>query len=283
MGLHGCGTASSDGTALPKANRTAVDSAAVDSAAVETADGEGVSVDQVLQRLVSTYRSARSYYDNAQYHERFVQRTEGIPREPLPHQVSVVFSRPNRLRLTRRVPDTNGDDLEIVAVSDGATLQALSSEQAQPVYSESAPQQMSYDELLGAKELANLLFPVPLEFLFPQLDLLLASDNEPRLLAKAQSRLLTSESLAGADCHRVEIQHPNGTYVAWIDQESSVLRRLEIPTGEVRAQLDPDGDLIRLELWIDFHDATLNTNIGPQTFALPSGDAEAGSSTKLTN
>ena len=42
-----------------------------------------------------------------------------------------------------------------------------------------------------------------------------------------------------------------------------------MPTEEVRRQLDPDGELLRLELWIDLVDADIDTAIGDATFKIP--------------
>lgn len=230
---------------------------------------EGVTAGEVLASMVRAYRDAETYFDNALYRERFVQRADGVPHEPPPHQVSVVFARPNRFRLTRREPNSEGDDYQVTVISDGARWVATTSDSAEAVFDDHAPDNLTLQSLLDADQLAATLLPVPIENLFPQLDLLIATEKaETRLLQSAEAKLLLSKNLNGAACHRVMLKRSTGEYIAWIDKEQSLLRRLEIPTEAVRRELDPRGDLLRLELWIDFDDANFGTPIGPQTFAI---------------
>lgn len=266
----GCAVALGCGAPPPGAdNPPAAEAASKTAPSVE--EIEGVTAAEVLAKLTATYRQATTYFDNARYYERFVQRGDGVPREPLPHEVSVAYQRPGRLRISRAAPGEDGAAIKVVLTTDGDRLRVASTDREGELLDREAPALVDRSALDAAGEACSELFPVPLENLYPQLDLLLA-DGEPEFLASADVALLASEALDGAPCYRLRIDRPAGQYTAWVDKQTGLLRRLEMPTDEVRRQLDPDGSLMRLELWIDFHDADIGTPIGLPTFQRIPGD-----------
>lgn len=234
---------------------------------------EGVTAQQVLDKLASVYRSAETYFDNAMYHERIVYRDRGVPMEPPSHAVAVVFERPGKLRIGHDVPAGRGPGLSVVLISDGQRLRLGTSDHATELLDLPAPEAMSYASLTSNTTINEIVFPVPMQYLYPQLDLLLASDEQPsKLLSSGDAALLSSDKLGEADCYRVRIDGAFGFYVLWIDKASSILRRLDIPTDEVRREQDPDNELLRLELWIEFADASFDAPINFKTFQLEPGD-----------
>ncbi|MEM8866356.1 MAG: hypothetical protein AAGF31_12495 [Planctomycetota bacterium] len=239
---------------------------------------EGITASEVLAKLTEAYQQADTYFDNAEYHERFVQRGDGVPREPQPHKVAVVFERPRRLRMDRSVPGSGDQALSVLLVCDGERLRVKSSDQPKEMLDIAAPAEISRDTLQSVSQLAPVLLPVPLEMLYPQLDLLIGTPTQTASLASGTdttllpSKSLTTSSLDGVDCYRLRIDQPSGAFVAWIDKQSSILHRLEMPIDEVRRQLDPDNDLMRLDLWIDFHNASFDSPIGFKTFQVEPGD-----------
>lgn len=230
---------------------------------------EGVTAGEVLARLAAAYQSADTYFDNAEYHERSVYREEGVPIEPPPHVVSIAFERPRRLRIGHEFAAAAGRGLTVTLATDGDRLRLRTTDRPEQMLDRPAPETLNSVVLTSDEAINEIVFPVPMENLYPQLDLLLADEENPAaLLAGAKGTLLKSKQLNGADCYRVRIDRPAGVYVLWIDKASPLLRRLDIPTDEVRRQLDPDNDLLRLELWIDFHGAGFGAPINFRTFQL---------------
>ncbi|MEM6331183.1 MAG: hypothetical protein AAF790_13165 [Planctomycetota bacterium] len=252
---------------------------------IDDAPPTGVTAGEVLQKMTAAYRAADSYFDNAEYRERFVQRRSGVPREPPPHQVSVVFARPNRCRITRREPNPDGSDDVVTVLSDGRRWVATAGKTANRgdpaedpppglLFDGPAPEELSLATLRSDRPLFDAVLPNPIEYLLPQLDLLIATDAAPpRLLADTDAKLLPSGTLRlgpgrEAPCFRIELRRAFGVFTAWVDQQEHLLRRLEMPTERVRRELDPGRDLIRLDLWIDFLDASFDTMIGEATFRI---------------
>lgn len=273
--LSGCGSSSTSSTTSPNLELTAEDSA-VDQQDVSAAQSkqveetEGITVDELVNRVIKAYRETESYYDNARYHETFVERSEGFWREVPPHQVSVVFSRPNRLGIIRRIPNIDGgDELKIGLACDGEQLRAFISDLPGQILDLPAPKIVDRKTLKADPELAAALQPVPLENLFPQLDLLLGTEEVPaRFFSEAEIAFLPSDSLDDHACYRLQLRRPSGNYVAWFDKQEYLLRKLEIPTDQVRNQTDPDGVLSRLKLWIEFTDARGDTKIAAKAFQM---------------
>lgn len=245
---------------------SASDSATTDSATIE--QQEGTTAAEVLEKLGAAYQGAQSYYDNAEYCERHVYAADGVEVLPPPHVMSVAFRRPNCVRIQRNVPAGDGPGLQATVACDGERYRAFISDLADQSLDRPADEALSYDNLTPDEIVARVLTPVPLENLYPQLDLLVSTKSAPpKLLAGAKSKLLTSAEHGGVKCHRVELSRGDQAWVLWIDQADHVLRRLDMPTDDVRAVLDPSGNLKELELWIDFREATIGTPLADSAFA----------------
>lgn len=227
----------------------------------------------VLQSMAAAYRDATSYFDNAEYRESFIRQGEDVLVEPPAHQVTVAFERPNRVRLLRRVPEGGSPGLAVSVATDGQRLLATVSDLPDQVLDLPAPESLTPRTIAPDPALYGSLFPVPMENLFPQLDLLLATeDSPPALFASAEPTLLPNRELDGVDCSRVALKRPSGEYVLWIDAENHLLRRMEAPTDEVRRQLDPRGVMLEWRLWIDFQDATLGGTMADSVFQITPAD-----------
>ncbi len=247
-----------------------------DTASIEKA--EGTTAAKVLDQMVAAYQGAESYYDNAEYCERHVYQADGVEVLPPPHVMSVAFRRPNRVRIQRNVPAGDGPGLQVTVACDGERYRAFISDLADQSLDRPADETLSYNNVTPDEILARVLTPVPLENLYPQLDLLVSTKSAPpKLLVGTKLKLLTSAKHGGVKCQRVELSRGDQAWVLWIDQTDHVLRRLDMPTDDVRAVLDPSGNLKELELWIDFREATIGTPLADSAFA-----AEFPSSAKPT-
>ncbi|TWT90326.1 hypothetical protein Mal64_07120 [Pseudobythopirellula maris] len=227
--------------------------------AARTGPSTSVEADALLQRMAAAYRRAPSYLDNALYHERFVLRTEGVERETPPHVVSVLFERPNRMRIQRQVPGSGESSLAVGMVCDGERLRAFVSDCPGQLLDLEAPEgfQPTAEGIAPDRHLAAALAPVPVMNLYPQLDLLLAEEPDgPALLRDAEAEMLPPGAADGAPLERVRLRRAEGDYTLWIEPDSLLLRRLDMPTESVRDELDPERVLKSLELWIEFEQAT---------------------------
>ena len=231
---------------------------------------DGLTPRDILERMAEVYRGAESYLDNAQYFERFVRRGDGIEHDVPPHILSVVFQRPNRIRVNRLVPETTAPGLDASVACNGQILRSFVSDYKQQVLEQPVPDLFIWDNLTSDGAVRRAITPVPVENLYPQLDLLFASESHPpRLFSSGEMRRLSSEELDGVRCYRVEIDRPEeGPRVLWIEQETFLLQRMDMPTRQVRAVMDPQGLLSELALWIEFQDAAINVTVDPDMFEM---------------
>ncbi len=91
-------------------------------------------------------------------------------------------------------------------------------------------------------------------------DVLLRDAEEPKLLDPGE--------IEGRQCYRVQIHRPDGLAVLWIDKETLVLRRMILPTEEIRTEIAREigAPVDTLSLVADFPGAQLNGPIDPQAF-----------------
>lgn len=231
------------------------------------------AADALVQRMVAAYAEADTYFDNAEYWQRHAVRGEGVLYEQPPHIVAVAFARPNRVRVVRDVPGLSGPPLHVEVCSDGKRLRAVVSDTPGEFLDRSAPEALSAPALAPGSVLAQALFPVPIEALYPQLDLLMTREGGPRLLRGATASMLPDKELAGdADqgvlFKRVRLDTAQRSCILWINPKTHLLRRYEVVTSRLRQALDPQDTLARFDLWIDFKDAAAGAEMADATFEL---------------
>ncbi len=223
--------------------------------------------------MLDVYRHARSYTDHAAYVEESVLRGEGVAHELPYYEISVALERPNRLRLefAEALADAGGGRNGFTIACDGKLLRARLADIPDQMVENPAPARLAAAHVLADPLIEEKLHAGALGDLFPQLAMLLNdsdADEAAIFPSDAHPRLLDNQQLDGRDCFRVATTHPEGTRVLWIDAESYVLRRMELPADAERARIDPDGHYLRLTIRIDFDDVTLDAEIEPGSFAL---------------
>lgn len=231
---------------------------------------EGLAAEEILQKMAEAYQSFEQYVDNAQYHQRFVRHDDGLEVDVPPHMVSVAFRRPNNVRVSRQEPAIDGPGSVVTMTSAGERVRAFVSGYPEQVLEYPLPDDWNADRLFQTNALKQAILPVPVENLFPQLDLLVADSKAgPRLFEADRIERIASDEIDGAVCYRIELERSDeGTRVLWIDEELLLLKRMEMPTRRVRAMMDPDDVLRDLSLWIDFHDAQTNSIPNDEMFEM---------------
>jgi thiol-disulfide isomerase/thioredoxin len=92
-------------------------------------------------------------------------------------------------------------------------------------------------------------------------DILLRDAEEPKLVESGE--------IAGLQYYRVQIRRPDGLAVLWIDKQTLVLRRMILPTDDLRRKMTEsvgEAQIETLSLAADFSGAQLNGPIDPQAF-----------------
>ena len=168
--------------------------------------------------MEAVYAKATSYADNGQVLRRFERN--GEPMEQA-FDFSLAYVRPNKLRL---------DCYGARVVIDGKDFYASVPQVANIVMKVPAPQKITPEDVVSDLQLGATLLQGPAGPP-PQLPLLTADGTVAHLLQEAKSppKLLSPESIDGQACNRVELEMPNGKLVMWIDEQSNLLRRLELP------------------------------------------------------
>ena len=99
-----------------------------------------------------------------------------------------------------------------------------------------------------------------------QLDLLTA--NKPLqdiMVGGGQFELLEPVSIGDNNYQRIAAESPEGLLTFWIDEKTSVLRRVEFPTEAIEQQLAANG-IEEVELIADFENAVIGKPIDDDSF-----------------
>ncbi len=208
--------------------------------------------------MVAAYRAATSYADQATVR---IQASLGDQKVDQAVDYSVALVRPNKLRL---------QVYQGVAVCDGSQLWAFTQELPKQVLNRPAPEKLSFEDLLSDEMFASALTQGPSQtfsWVPVQLLLLWAEDPLKTILYQAQEPvLLGTGTIDGRECYRVDVTRPEGKNVLWIDAESSVLRRVELPAEELGRAIGGGQQLDNVSLVADFNNAQLNVEVTGDAF-----------------
>ena len=248
--LSGCGAKTDDAATAP-----------VSQSAVARLPGE-LGPQQILQRLLESYRGAKSYSDEAVVRLRFVQN--GQPHDQQ-WPSSVRFQRPNQLALDAFQATVRCDGSELRAtIEDEPTGNIDGQVLVRPAPKEIALKDLASDPLLY-DILASQLRRQPI-----QLELLLESTGLAAAFGKdIACRRLADDAVDGDNCFRIEVPSPGGAFVFWIDQDEFLLRRLDYPAAALLPELAQDETVSDLALWAEIREVRLNPPLERSAFTLP--------------
>lgn len=219
------------------------------------------SADDVLQRMLAAYKDAAGYRDRGVV--RLSYREEGtVEDDEAP--LSVAFQRPNRIRL---------EAYQLTMTSDGEQLKARIRDEA----TQDLDNQLLVREASGQLTLSQLYAdPVVDDVLrgglgrYPvQLELLLSDEPLSGFQGDdVERQLLEDETLREHPCHRLRVTTAEGSFLLWIDRDTSVLRRLEFPTRQLEESMQATGSIDQVRLVADFVGAELNPEFSSGVFEL---------------
>jgi len=240
-----------------KGNQPKSDGSAPDKAAAESESKDKATTGiEVLDRMIAVYQKASSYSDKgiirlqAKVGERAIDQQSDL---------SLVMERPNKLLLTAYQTKLACNGKEFQAKIDCIPDQVL----VKP-----APSILDMRVLLNIDPNFSMYIgdyggPPP------QLFLLFTKDPKDFLLHGAKEpTLIESGKIGENDCYRVRIQRNDSAGIFWIDKKSFILRRIVLPTDEMRRQMSEGGQVEQLTLVADFIDAQFDAKVDADYFQL---------------
>lgn len=249
--MTGCGTESG----------AEADTGAESQAPPEQKQPTALSVQQVLEQLTKTYQDASSYEDGGGIYFTFVQGHQEFTEGPVPF--SVALARPNRLRLQM---------FQAAIVSDGSKLLAATSDIPGQVLEVKAPSHLTPENFAPSDILQHAMTGGLPSFVSPQIELLVGAGIRG---AGSSPKLLDEQKIDDRTCYRVELTTPDGPNVLWIDKETFVLHRVDLPSEPIKAALDPENQLQRMSVRLELKGARLDPQLEDKVFQfdIPQGAA----------
>jgi thiol-disulfide isomerase/thioredoxin len=226
----------------------------------ESATSPGKKLDTgraVLEAMAQAYRNVKTYSDKGT-----VRITAQAGDKKIDESVdfSVVFRRPNQLRM---------EAYGAKAVFDGKKLHAAIVNLPGQVLEKDSPAELTMksvycDRILTAAScggFAGALPQIPLLLDDKAVYILLQGDEDPELAESGE--------IDGRACHRVLIRRSAGLSALWIDKETLLLRRMILPTNDLRRQLSGDlggAQIESLSCIANFTGAQLNGPVDARAF-----------------
>ncbi len=207
-----------------------------------------LSADEVLSRLVQTYREATHYDDQGEIRLEYqVGRQSHVDRAPF----RVQFARPDTLSVQAYQTEIQCEQRRLLAALQDAGTQNLDQQfLSREIGSPLTLATLLEDLILGDALTQGLgRLPIQLELLLS--DQALAGFQQPG----TTRRLLEPRPYLDARCYRLEVTTAEGAFVLWIDEQEFVLRQLEFPESMAAARLPADFPPVALRLVAEFRGA----------------------------
>src|SRR5206468_592965 len=180
------------------------------------------TANEILKRLLATYRQAKTYRDQAVVRLSFRQNGQQASQE---QPIAVALERPDKLSIVAFQATLKCDGRELKAkIEDAASNNVDNEIVVRPAPKPLKLSDLARDELLYETISSRLRRqPVQLELLLEAGGLIAAFD------ADIACQRLSDKEHGGRLCYRVEVPSPGGAFVFWVDQTDFLLRRLDYP------------------------------------------------------
>lgn len=228
-----------------------------------------LSAEEILAKMVETYSSADTYVDQATYYWSRAKRGEGIIRQEVTHELSLAVARPSQLRFrSDQVLSTSANKVSFDVAADGQVIRSSTGDVEDQIHEVPAPETLTPENFIPDPNMRAAALEVGLDNIYPQLTIMLTDAGIKEAFPKAESfEVIENEKVHGRDCHRVVLSSSDGKRMLWIDAETFVLLRMDLPIESQMPQLDPDDVFSRYAIWIDYNQPSLGAEIDPGVFA----------------
>jgi len=218
------------------------------------AEGSLTEAERVLKKMIDIYADANTYSDRGVV--RMTGRSGGKPfDEAVPF--STTLERPGKLHMHL---------YGATYVSDGTTCWAWHDDIAGIMAKRPAPKTAMLTEVY-TDEALNMEFHGTFGTSLPS-EMLLGADAMDLIRQGGKPELMSDDTLDDRKCYRVRVKRPDGNTTYWIDKQSFVLRRIDLPTERIALTMSSAGAPVSdLKITAEFLQAQLNKPLdNPEAF-----------------
>ena len=227
------------------------------------------SADAAIDRLLATYKNAKTYRD-----EGLIVINLQTPggKEPGDFDAKLEFQRPNLLRMEFQPPiPPVGEISQRLVISDGKQVALRSDGYANQVLVANTPAQDVANALFASETVGPLLTD---GLIGGSLMLkLLTSADLPAPLDRTKAKLLEQGKHEDQTFDRVQFTTKEGDLTLWIDPKTSIVRRIEYPGNKLLELLKPLG-VTSVEIIADLKGAELDAPIAKDRFTWKKTDGD---------
>jgi len=220
------------------------------------------TANEILQQLLTTYRTAKTYQDQAVVRLSF---RRGGQLESQEQPTAVALERPGKLSVSAYQATIKCDGKELRARIDDPVAKTNLDGQIliRPIRGELKLADLAADKLLYDILVSRLQRqPIQLELLLESGGLVSAFSGDVACERQADG------THGGRSCFRVAVLSPGGSFTFWVDQADCLLRRLDYPAAALLPDLAGDPSVSQVALLADLRDAKINVPLPAAQFVL---------------
>lgn len=221
----------------------------------------------LVEKCIQRYQGLNSYEDSGKVRLRY--SLDGKTVEDVA-PLAIALQRPNRLGIKAyRVQAAPDADRWRMRIGEGSEAPI-----PQQVVSRNVPELLDLS-WLSSDVVAGQYLSAGLGGFPPQLDLLLAQSPMRGLVDEsAKISLMGTEIVSDSKCYVVSVFRGEIEYRLWIDQETMLLRLLEVPQANLPPTMLDDQRVSNIRLTIELEEARINQPIDWIKWQVPRADGE---------
>lgn len=179
------------------------------------------SVQETFEKMLGAYKNLDSYTDQA-FCQASIRKGEEIVNQSSPFFFS--FVKPNKMRYVSRTCEIR---------SDGKTISVFISSLPGVILQKPCPAELHLEDLLFDQAIDEAVFlsQPSLFSVLPLQWIMFFADDPLKTLTFGQKeiRVLAPREINGRPCYRLRFDREDGSVILWIDQESGLILRAQLP------------------------------------------------------
>ena len=216
------------------------------------------SVQETLEKMLGAYKNLNSYSDQA-FCQVSIRRGKEITNESSPFFFS--FIKPNKMRYVSRTCEIR---------ADGKTISVFISSLPGVILQKPCPAELHLEDILFDQAIDEAVFlsQPSLFSVLPLQWIMFFADDPLKTLTFGQKeiRALAPQEINGRACYRLRFDREDGTAILWIDQETGLILRAQLPP---QLLVDAEGASANdCSVTIEFSNPQINASIPNTAFSI---------------
>lgn len=217
------------------------------------------NVQETLEKMIYAYKNANSYSDQA-FCQAYIRHNNNETNQSSPFFFS--FVKPNKLQYISRTCEIR---------ADGKTISAFIPALPGVILQKPCPPEIHLEDILFDQAIDEAVFmSQPSRFSVLPLQWIMFFSKDPLktlTFGQKEIRALAPREINGRPCYRLRFDREDGTAVLWIDQETGLILRAQLPAQQLANSME-GADVNNCSLTVEFCEPKTNADVPDSAFAM---------------